>query len=184
MRTKNQKTFNAQVYEKTYQRLNISPTQRIIFQRLLGFLIRNNKPFPYSAVKMADITGFSLRTVFTTLNDLENYRLILRQGLGNNRKFIRGSILNKILTTVQNRSKVTLNKSSTTVQLSHQNLINRAAAAYSKTSLSLKPKDKELISLLNAYQEYVGKIKSGIIIKILSEDAYIMSLEEFKKIYE
>lgn len=141
MSIKNTKSFNGQVFEKTYQRLNLTSTQRIIFQRLLGFLIRNmrnDNPFYYSAVKMAEITGFSIRTVFNALNDLERYRIIKRNGLGKNRRFSQGSILNKIFTTVQNRTKVNQYKNLTTVQLDHQNLVNRATGAYSKTSFSLK----------------------------------------------
>lgn len=145
--TKNQKSFNGQVYEKAYKRLNLSPTQRIIFQRLLGFLIRNNKPFPFAATTLSELTGFSLRTIFNCLNDLENLRLIKRNGLGKNRRFSRGSILNKIFTTVQNRIKINLNKDPTTVQLTTQKLYNRAGGAYIKTSSSLKRKEGDFFSI-------------------------------------
>lgn len=141
MATKKAKSFNHQVYQKAYKRLNLTSTQRNIFQRLLGFLIRNNKSFPYSAVTMSELTGFSLRTIFNALNDLEKCRLIKREGMGKNRRFSRGSILNKILTTVQNRNIIDQCNNLTTVQLMHQNLLNRATGAYSKTSLSLKRKE-------------------------------------------
>jgi len=146
MKDKKQKSFNHQVYQKAYKRLNLSSTQRIIFQRLLGFLIRNDKPFPFTAVSMSELTGFSLRTVFNVLNDLENYRLIKRHGMGKNRKFSAGTILLKIFATVQNRSNPRQNKNKTTVQPVHQKSINRATGAYNKTSLYLKHKDNDVFS--------------------------------------
>lgn len=138
MHNKKTTSFNHQVFQKSYKRLNLSSTQRIVYQRLLGFLLRNDKPFPYSAVAMSEITGFSLRTIFYTLNQLENLRLIKRNGLGKNRKFSRGTILDKIITTVQNRVKVYLVSNNTTVQPVHQYLPNRATGAYKKTSSFLK----------------------------------------------
>lgn len=141
MITYNSNSFNHQVFQKSYKRLNLSSTNRIIFQRLLGFLIRNNKPFPYSAIKLSELTGFSLRTIFNGLNELERCRLIKRIGMGKNRKFISGSILNRIFTTVQNRTKLNLKNNSTTVQLMHQKSINRATGAYNKTYSSLKHKE-------------------------------------------
>lgn len=141
MSEKKQTSFNGQVYQKAYKRLNLSSTNRTIFQRLLGFLIRNEKPFPYSAVALAELTGFSLRTIFNSLNDLEKYRLIQRIGEGKNRRFKPGSILLKIFTTVQNRPKTVLDKNKTTVQPMHQKSNNRATGAYSKTSSSLKHKE-------------------------------------------
>ena len=148
MSEKKQTSFNHQVYQKAYKHLNLSSTNRIIFQRLLGFLIRNEKPFPYTAVSLAELTGFSLRTIFNSLNDLEKFRLISRIGEGKNRRFFRGSILNKIFTTVQNRTKTLQDNYLTTVQLVHQKSTNRATGAYRKTSLSLKLKE-EVIKNIN-----------------------------------
>ena len=172
------KTFNHQVYQKAYKRLNLNSTQRTIFQRLLGFLIRNDKSFPYSAVKMSEITGFSLRTIFNVLNDLENYRLINRSGMGKNRRFSRGSILNKIFTTVQNRSKHNQCNNSTTVQLVHQNLINRAGGAYKKTSSSLKHKEGDYF-FDPLYQEYVSQFKADIDMGLINKNSIIMSHDEW-----
>ena len=105
-------------------------------------IIFYDKPFPYSAVKLSELTGFSLRSIFNSLSNLEKLRLIVRSsGLGNNRRFSRGTILNKILTTVQNRIKHEQDKNLTTAHHVHQNLNNRAPRAYKKTSLSLKPKE-------------------------------------------
>ena len=140
MSTKKAKSFNAQVFEKTYRRLNLSPTERIIFFRLLGFLIRNKNPFPYSALALSELTGLDKRTIFRALNKLEKYRLIIRIGMGKNRRFCTGSILSKILTTVTNR----MVKDLSTATLCHKNLNNRDMVTYSKTSLSLKHKDRSV----------------------------------------
>lgn len=163
-------SFNHQVYQKTYKRLKLTPTQRSVFQRLLGFLIRNDKPFPYSAVKMADLTGLCLRTIFNILNDLENLRLITRIGSGKNRRFIKGTILQKICSTVQNRTKFILVNNLTTVQLTTQNSVNRAMGAYKKTSSSLKRKEGELTQYdLQQINFYVKNPN----IKIKDEEKYL-----------
>ncbi len=175
MRNNKSNSFNHQVFQKSYQRLKLSPSQRIVFQRLLGFLLRNEKPFPYSAVKMAEITGLCLRTIFNILNDLENLRLITRIGLGKNRRFIRGSILNKICSTVQNRLKIMLLKNSSTVQLTTQNSINRAMGAYKKTSNSLKRKKGELSQ---ADLQQVNFYLKNPLIKISKEDLWLSEVIE------
>lgn len=190
MSIQSSKSFNHQVYEKSYQRLKLSPPQRAVIQRLLGFLIRNDKPFPYSAVKMAELTGYSLRTVFCSLNELEKLRLIIRYGMGKNRRFGRGSILNKIFTTVQNRSKIKLEENATTVQLSHQNLTNRAGAAYKKTSLSLKRKEKDYSANqkeqktkteeLLKYNEYVKRIEADKFLKLICKNTEILPFDQWK----
>jgi len=185
MSNKKAKSFNSQVYEKAYKRLNLTSTQRNIFQRLLGFLIRNNKPFPYSAVKMAELTGFSLRTIFNALNDLEHYRLIKRHGLGKNRRFSSGTILNKIFTTVQNRTKPRQFNNLTTVQLVHQKSINRATDAYSKTSSSLKRKEGVAYATSTStpvnweYREYCKMIVNDRKLGLPSGDVDILTEEEW-----
>ena len=90
---------------------------------------------------MAELTGFDKRTIFRCLDTLEKYRLIERVGLGKNRRFSRGSILNKILTTVTNRTIRKQDINLTTATLCHQNSSNRDIVSYKKTSLSLKRKE-------------------------------------------
>ena len=180
-----QTSFNHQVYQKAYKRLSLSSTNRIIFQRLLGFLIRNDKPFPYSAVSLAELTGFSLRTIFSSLNDLERFRLIERIGEGKNRRFIAGTILKKIFTTVQNRAKINLSKDSTTVQLVHQKSNNRATGAYRKTSISLKLKEERLRDSTSTppeidihRSEYINEIKK--MKELLKEKYQVTPFDEWK----
>jgi len=146
------KSFNHQVYTKAYKRLHLSPVARTVFQRLLGFLLRNEKPFPYSAVKLSEITGYTTRTIFRSLQELEQCRLIERIGLGKNRKFKRGSMLIKILTTVTNRNLNVQCKNQTTATLCHQNLINRDIESYKKTSFSLKHNNKRAFTIVEQQQ--------------------------------
>lgn len=180
MRIKKAKSFNHQVYEKAYKRLNLTSTERNIFQRLLGFLIRNDKPFPFSSVSMSELTGFNKRTIFRGLNKLEKLRLIERIGMGKNRKFIRGSILSKILTTVTNRNKINLNNNSTTATLCHKNLNNRDTVSYNKTSSSLKLKEEGFFD--PNYQEYVGNLKALINLGHINKNTLIMKHEEWLNI--
>lgn len=182
MTNKKTTSLNHQVYQKAYARLNLTSTQRFIFQRLLGFLIRNDKPFPFSAVKMAELTGFSLRTVFATLNHLEKFRLIKRNGMGKNRRFSRGTIFCKIFTTVQNRSKDKLIKSLTTVQPSHQNSNNRAADAYKKTSSSLNHKERSQ-GIISLYQEYYTRIAADINLGLIPKTTPILTSPEWLQIH-
>jgi len=135
-------SFNGLVYKKAYKRLKLTSTERVIFQRLLGFLIRNDKPFPYSAPAMAELTGINKRTIFRALNRLEYLRLIERVGEGANRRFKRGSILRKILTTATYSSNKVQVNNSTTATLCHKNLYNRDMVSQNKTSFSLKLKDQ------------------------------------------
>jgi len=147
MDNKNFKSFNHQVFQKAYQRLNLKKRERVIFQRLLGFLIRNNKPFPYAVPTLSELTEYGESSIFEALNILEKYRLIVRIGMGKNRRFRRGSILDKILTTVQNRSKVDLVNNSTTVQILDEKTLNSPESGYSKTSSLLKHKERGVFSI-------------------------------------
>ena len=115
MLNKNAKIINTstshhhQVYQKAYKRIHLTATQRTVFQRLLGFLLRNDRAFPFSAVTMADLTGLDKRTIFRALNKLESVRLITREGMGKGRRFKRGPILCKIISTgtISNKKEAT-----------------------------------------------------------------------------
>lgn len=176
-------SFNHEVLKKAYTRLNLSSSNRAIFSKLLGFLIRNEYPFPYSAVSMSELTALHKRTIFRALNELERCRLIERIGMGKNRKFKRGTILSKILTTVTNRLKHELSKTSTTVTLCHSNLTNRDMVSYRKTYSSLKHKERQEFfydsKTLSGYQEYAGRINSDKKLGLLLKDAKIMTLEDW-----
>lgn len=183
MSSKKAKSFNHEVFQKAYKRLNLSSINRMVFQRLLGFLIRNDKPFPYSAVTMAEIIGCGKRTIFRAFNELERCRLIKRIGMGKNRKFKRGSIMNKILSTVTFRIKNELYNTSTTATLCHKNLNNRAIVAYKKTSFSLKHKEGDEFSCDEKieYQKYFGRIKQDIFLGLMNKDTKILPIEDWIK---
>ena len=174
------KSFNGQVFEKTYKCLKLTSTQRNVYQKLLGFLIRNDNPFPYSVVTMAELTNYDKRTIFRALNQLEKLRLIQRIGMGKNRKFIRGTILNKILTTVTKRMEREQVNNSTTATLCHQKSTNRDTVSYRKTSSSLKHKEKGFI-FNSEYQEYYGRLKSDIDIGLKDKNTKILDFEAWLK---
>lgn len=184
------KSFNHQVFVKSYKRIKLSAAQRSVFQRLLGFLIRNDKPFPFSAIKMAELTGYDKRTIFRCLDRLEYCRLIKRHGMGVNRKFSPGSILIKIKTTVTNRAKQFQVNNSTTATLCHKNLNNRDIVSYSKTYSSLKHKDKrslgtslnpkEQILFNTKYHEYVKRIQQDRELGLDSGNVEILGFEDWK----
>lgn len=100
---KQQKTFNSQVYSMACERLKLQRREKIVFYRLLGFLIRNDKPFPYSTGVLADLTGYRKESMYRCFNVLETLRLIERIGTGKARRFIKGSILKRICSLINSR---------------------------------------------------------------------------------
>jgi hypothetical protein len=179
---KTTKSLNGLVFEIAYKRLKLSPTERIVFQRLLGFLIRNDKPFPYSNVSLAEITGFDKRTIVRTLEKLEKNRLIERIGFTTYRKFKRGRILNKILSLTTSRLKNELNKSSTLATLCRHKLNTSDIRPSNKTSLSSKHKERHSSFSLEAqlqYNNYIQDKKALIKLKLLPESTQILSIHEW-----
>ena len=98
-----QKSFNSQVYTMACNRLKLNRREKTIFYRLLGFLLRNDKPFPYSTGSLSDVTGYSRSSIFESFNLLEKLRLIQRIGIGKARKFSKGSILKRICSLIHSR---------------------------------------------------------------------------------
>jgi hypothetical protein len=176
------KSLNGLVFEIAYKRLKLSPTERSVFQRLLGFLIRNDKPFPYSNIALATITGFDKRTILRVLDKLEKYRLIERIGFTTYRKFKRGRMLNKILSLATSRLKNILNKSSTLATLCRKNLNTSDIRSPNKTSLSLKHKEETFSFSLETqlqYNNYVQDKKALIRLKLLPDETEILPIDEW-----
>ena len=121
---------------------------------------------------MAERTGHDKRTIFRALDKLEKYRLIERIGMGKNRRFRRGTMLCKILTTVTNR----MVKDVTTATLCHQKSTNRDMVSYRKTSSSLKRKENVRAQ---DYQFYVTRIRADIQLGLKPDDYPIQSFDEF-----
>lgn len=140
------KTFNSQVYSFVCNRLKLKRREKIIFYRLLGFLIRNDKPFPYSIKSMSELTGYKRSSVFESINILEKLRLIERIGYTNQVKFIKGSLLIRICTLVQKRINIALHKNVTLVQKLDESSSTSPETGYKKTSSSLKHKNKGVLS--------------------------------------
>ncbi len=144
MLNKKAKSYNSQIFTIAYNRLKLKRREKTIFYRLLGFLIRNDKPFPYSVKSLAELTGYSRRSIFESFNTLESLRLIERIGYTNQVKYIKGRILNRICSLVQKRIDNIQNKNDTLVQNPHELASTSAETAYKKTSSSLKRKEKGL----------------------------------------
>lgn len=189
MSTKKAKTFNSQVYSITCKRLKLKRREKIIFYRLLGFLIRNDKPFPYSANSLSDLTGYSRSSVFESFNLLEKLRLIDRIGFTNRVKYTKGSILTRICTLVQNRINKELVNKYTLVQKLDESAPTSPETGYKKTSSSLKRKEVNIISSKNKerrilynteYHEYVRRIETDKELGLIKNNTKIMSFYEWE----
>jgi predicted transcriptional regulator len=172
------KSFNSQVYSIACNRLKLKRREKVIFFRLLGFLIRNNKPFPYSSKSLSENTGYSESSIYESLNDLEKLRLIERIGFTSQVKFCKGQILKRICSLVQKRINIALHKNDTLVQKLEKITQTSPVSGYKKTSSSLKHKEKGFI-FNPEYQEYVGRLKSNIWLGLIPSDTVILSLEQF-----
>lgn len=199
MSFKNAKSFNSLVYDLACKRLKLKRREKIILFRLLGFLIRSDKPFGYSIDKLSDITGYARRSVFESLSHLEHLRLIERIGFTNQLKFAKGSImlrictlvqkrinneLNKKTTQVQNCPDINLTKNPTLVRKLHELGLTSAKTAYNKTSLSLKHKEKGSLSIFSPedirdFNEYYGAIKSDIRLGLLEKATTPLNIAEW-----
>jgi hypothetical protein len=98
MTVKKQKSFNSIVHHYAKTGFNLSRRDNLIFYKLLGFLIRNEKPFPYSNEKLALNTLYKISSIKESLNNLENIGLIAREGFSYQRRFYKGKTLINICT--------------------------------------------------------------------------------------
>ncbi len=180
-RKKAKKTFNGEVFEISYKRLKLKRREKIILQRFLGFLIRNNKPFSYSRKSLSELTGYSKSSIDESLNILETYRLIQRIGYSRRVKFTKGSILLKIFALAQNRLRKEQHKECTLAQKLGESIRISPVSGNRKTSLSLKHKEEDLFSCEDkiAYQEYVGRIKTDIFLGLKNKDSHTKTMQEW-----
>lgn len=137
-----QKSFNGLVYKKAYTRLKLKRREKVILQRLLGFLIRNDKPFPFPITTLAELSGYSRSSVFEALNTLEKLRLIERIGFTDTLRFRKGRILVRICSLVQNSININLYKNIPLVQKLDELASTSPETGYKKTSSSLKHKER------------------------------------------
>lgn len=197
MSFKNSKSFNSRAYDLACKRLKLKRRDKIIFFRLLGFLIRSDKPFSYSVDKIAERTGYARASVFESLNTLEKLRLIERIGHTSRLKFCKGRLMNRICSLVQKRINIELCKKPTLVQNCINNDLNKnytlvqkldelapasPETGYNRTSLSLEHKEKGQIFSsqdLFDYNEYCGWIKSTIRLGLLQKDITPLEIAEW-----
>jgi len=159
----------------------MSSPQRFVFERLLGFFLRNDRPFPYTVAAMCRNTSASRSTVFRALNRLETLRIIKRQGLGRNMRFSRGSMLSKIITIVSNRTNLTMSKVCSSVSRSCKELLNRVMPGYLKTSDLRKRKEREYFYDPD-YQEYAATLKTDKLLGFISKKTEQLDYDTWKKL--
>ena len=143
---KKQISFNSQLYSFVCKRLKLKRREKIIFYRLLGFLLRNDKPFPYPIKSMSELTGYNRSSIFESINLLEKLRLISRIGYTSSVKYTKGSLMVKSCSLVQNRRKRDLIKTQPLVQKLDESIPASPETGYKKTYSSLKLKDIAYLS--------------------------------------
>lgn len=176
------KSLNGLVFEIAYKRLKLKRREKIILQRLLGFLVRNDKPFPFSRKKLSELTGYSKSSIHESLNKLETLRLIDRIGLTNRTRFTKGKLLRRICTLAQKRINNIQNKSCTLVQKLDKSFRTSPVSGYKKTYLSSKHKEEPCSVSLKTqlkYNNYVQDKKALMRLKLLPIDSEILEIEEW-----
>ncbi len=171
MGIKKAKSFNSQIFTLACNRLKLKRREKTIFYRLLGFLIRNDKPFPYSAKSLSDLTGYSRSSIFESINLLENSRLIERIGFTSRVKYTKGRIMIRICTLVQKRINYRLHNKSPLVQNLDELAPASPVSGYKKTYSSLKHKEKGFFSQQELQQ--INWYLKNPHVKVSKEDAYL-----------
>lgn len=179
MLAKKQKTPLSQIQKIIIARLKLKRREKIIFFKLMGFLFRNNKPFPYSIKSLAINTGYSESSIYESLNLLEKLRLIERIGYTSRVKYQKGSILRRVCTLVQNRIKNVPNNC-TLVQKLEKLAPASPETGYQRTSSSLEHKERVLFQ--TEYHEYVKRIENDFKLGLIKQIDYL-DFEEWKNIY-
>ena len=138
---KEKKSYNTQVYELVCKRLKLKRREKILFFKFLGFLLRNNKPFPYTIEKLEVNSGYKKSAIFEAINLLEKMGLIERVGFTSRVRYTKGFKLIKYCTLVHNRINNCLCENQTLLQKMDELSLTTPETGYQNTSLSLKRKE-------------------------------------------
>ena len=186
-------SFNTRVLRHTTKKFNLKRYDAIVFSKLLGFLIRNDKPFPYSATKISENCFCSLRTVFNSLNKLESLNLIVRSGFGFIRKFQKGNELINIISTMQYERDRVINEqvnNCSTTQYVHSTVQNvhtrKPREPNNKTVISKKLSLPENGSAQKFNNRSEFKLYSKNLSKNITKNNFSKNLtqEQIQEIYE
>ncbi len=131
------KSFNTLVLEMTIKDLHLSRLEASIFYRLLGFLLRDDNSFIYTAEKLAEKTLYKRRSIFDALKSLEKKKLITRTGFSYQRRFSKGLTLVEICTQVQKLHGEDLYTSAEPALPSAEPALPSAKTAYNKTAVNV-----------------------------------------------
>lgn len=196
MSTKKARSFNSYAHHFAKVGLSLSRRDNLVFYKLLGFLLRNDKPFPYSNEKLAEQTLYKISSVKEALNNLEQLGLIIRTGITYRRRFSKGLTLvnicnhsqyciyldldinythgqrlacasQKLADTSQSPTKIELNKT-------NKNLKKVCARATSTSTSTSTPVNME-------YHDYCKTIENDRFLGLPSGDGKIMTQEEFER---
>lgn len=85
--------INSLIHEFARVGLNLSRRDNYVFYKLLGFLLRNDKPFPYSNEKLALNTLYKISSIKEAVHNLEKLGLIVRTGFSYQRRLSKGKTL-------------------------------------------------------------------------------------------
>lgn len=91
-----------QIHTYVVGKYNLNRRDATVLFKLLGFLLRNDFPFPYSSDKLCANTLYKRSSVFEALKSLEKKGLIKRQGLSYQLRYSKGFRLSSSYTQVQN----------------------------------------------------------------------------------
>jgi predicted transcriptional regulator len=178
------KSFQSQVSNLINLKLPIKRRENTVLFKLLGFLLRNDSPFPYSIESLSKNTFYSRSSIFEALNLLEKYRLIERVGFTNRTKFQKGTLLKRMCRLIQQRIDKEESKNNTLVQKPDK--INRTSpeTGYQRPSSFIKHTNKgyrpKNYGHCPKYQEYVTQKRAASLLKVENVDLSIMTFNEFK----
>lgn len=186
-------SFNSIVHSLAKNGYKLSRRDNLIFYKLLGFLIRNDKPFPYSNEKLSEQTLYKITAVKESLNNLEKLGLIIRTGFSYKRRFSKGSVLVNICTHGQycmflylnnndthgrspaSTSQKTAGTSRKTPRIELEENKGKLKEGFAHATSTTKPHNP-------SYQEYAGGVIQDVKHGRLPKGTKPMTQEEFESI--
>lgn len=175
-------TFNSTVYLTVISQCKLSRREALIFYKLLGFLIRNDKPFPYSSPSLSKNTLYSSRSIEYSLKKLDEKKIIERIGKSYNRRFKKGELLIDICTQAQKCIDLELVKKLTQPQPLRRPPQSLRRIKQGKLK-DLKNSSFSVQEKYNAdYHEYRGRIESDRKMGLSSGNQEILELNDWLKL--
>ncbi len=149
--TVQKKSFNNLVHKAVREKFNLSRRDNLVFYKLLGFLLRNDKSFPYTNEKLSHETLYKLTSIKAAIKNLEKLGLIKKEGITFRRRFYKGDELIKIITHGRNSSNEEQNNNCTygrspTVLGQKSTVLGQSLTKIEHEENVLKHKEEEIFS--------------------------------------